>query len=296
MENGKKGIVNTADVEFTCEIGNAEFFVLYVSYPLSEQSIPEKSKPRHRHNYYEIVYIEDGEALFETENFKTAIKKGGFVVESPACEHKICGIENCHAFKFGFTVIKKQGEADNVYDTFFQALSRLHYEVFERARLLGEYCRQFASAIGGFGGVYRQRAAFTNIIFYIFETLAARLSLSLSDAHASVENKNVKDVIGNALLYYYMTDISARELSEKVFLCPRQINRICQKLYGRTFNGQKIFFRVENAKALLEQTNKNIIDICLESGFNSTGSFYVAFLKQVGMSPKNYRRTVREKK
>ena len=36
MKERTKEIVNTADVEFTCQIGNAEFFVLYVSYPLPE--------------------------------------------------------------------------------------------------------------------------------------------------------------------------------------------------------------------------------------------------------------------
>ena len=295
MKERTKEIVNTADVEFTCQIGNAEFFEFYVSYPLPEKRIDEESKPRHRHNYYEVVYIEDGEAIFETEGFERAIKSGGFIIETPACEHKVRGIENCRAFKFGFTFIKKRGESDNVYDTFFQALGKLDYEIREGASPLGTYCRQFASSIGRFGSVYRQRAAFTNIVFYLFERLADRLSLSLAKEQGSVENKNVKDVIGNALLYHYTTDISAKELSEKVFLCPRQINRICQKLYGRTFNGQKLLFRVENAKELLEKTDKSILDICLESGFNSTGSFYAAFSHEVGMSPKNYRKASRER-
>ena len=123
-----------------------------------------------------------------------------------------------------------------MYDTFFQALGKLDYEIREGASPLGAYCRQFASSIGRWGSAYRQRAAFTNIVLYLFERLADRLSLSLAKEQGAVENKNVKDVIGNALLYHYTTDISAKELSEKVFLCPRQINRICQKLYGRTFN------------------------------------------------------------
>ena len=53
--------------------------------------------------------------------------------------------------------------------------------------------------------------------------------------------------------------------------------------------------RVEKARQLLVETDMNIISIAYETGFRSHSYFSRVFSKQVGMSPKEFRRRFKRK-
>lgn len=50
-----------------------------------------------------------------------------------------------------------------------------------------------------------------------------------------------------------------------------------------------LYARINRAKKLLVETDKNILDVALLCGFNSTANFNKAFKKVVGMTPSEYR-------
>ena len=47
--------------------------------------------------------------------------------------------------------------------------------------------------------------------------------------------------------------------------------------------------RIANAKLALEYTNRSILQICEEVGFDNTSHFYHLFKKDTGLSPKAFR-------
>jgi AraC-like DNA-binding protein len=50
-------------------------------------------------------------------------------------------------------------------------------------------------------------------------------------------------------------------------------------------------YRINQAKSLLEETDKNVTEIAMLVGFFDSGYFSRVFRRQVGVSPDAYRRT-----
>lgn len=69
-------------------------------------------------------------------------------------------------------------------------------------------------------------------------------------------------------------------------------NRIAQ-LFKQEYNMTEIAFlnqiRIREAKRLLLDTQDTILQVALQSGFDSSSNFYSQFQKIVGMSPNQYR-------
>ena len=120
------------------------------------------------------------------------------------------------------------------------------------------------------------------------------LEEQIEDTKAKMEDKKSKknttennSTISESIFSYTLKSID--EISKKVFLCPRQINRICNKLYGTSFSQQKTIFRIDYAKKLIKENKYSLSQISELVGYNSVSTFYAAFIKQCGMTPKEYK-------
>lgn len=83
---------------------------------------------------------------------------------------------------------------------------------------------------------------------------------------------------------------SREELASQLHYSGEYLNRIVKKYTGKTLlsYGQSIY--LEEAKELLEHSDKNITTIIEELGFSNRSHFYRLFEKQYGKSPLDYRR------
>ncbi len=72
---------------------------------------------------------------------------------------------------------------------------------------------------------------------------------------------------------------------------PHQLSQVINEKSGLNFNEAINLKRVEEARRMLltEESQKLTIEaISKEAGFNSKASFYAAFRKHTGMTPKQY--------
>lgn len=72
-------------------------------------------------------------------------------------------------------------------------------------------------------------------------------------------------------------------------LSPNHLLRTFQSLFGRTPYQYVVTVRIERAKALLATSRMPITEICFAVGWKSPGSFSLAFRRQTGFSPREYR-------
>ena len=77
-------------------------------------------------------------------------------------------------------------------------------------------------------------------------------------------------------------------VSDALEITPAYFSAFFIREVGIGFNEYITGLRVEQAKELLEQTNKKVSDIAVQCGFRSSSYFIVVFRKQTGMSPKEY--------
>jgi AraC-like DNA-binding protein len=92
--------------------------------------------------------------------------------------------------------------------------------------------------------------------------------------------------------YFLESDLSLQSLAERVKISPHHLSQILNEKLEKSFYDYVNEQRVEHAKQLLlKEPGRSIIDIALESGYNSKNSFQNAFKRHTGTTPSEYRRT-----
>jgi AraC family transcriptional regulator len=95
------------------------------------------------------------------------------------------------------------------------------------------------------------------------------------------------------LLSAWDQPLRLQEIAAGACLSPYHFHRAFTRLFGRTPHQLLTDYRLERVSALLEQSNRSILELCLEAGFQSPASFSTLFRRRYGMSPREYRRTKR---
>ncbi len=86
------------------------------------------------------------------------------------------------------------------------------------------------------------------------------------------------------------TPFSLTKLAVSCGVSPRTLLRRFRKALGETPGEYRQGLRIERAKHLLENSDQTVEEIVAEVGYDDSRSFRRLFLKQVGISPRRYRR------
>lgn len=92
---------------------------------------------------------------------------------------------------------------------------------------------------------------------------------------------------------YLKQNLNIEEFSKRIDLPVKEVSAVINKHYGTNFFEFMNRYRVEEAKRLLgdpAQADKTVLDILLQSGFNSKSAFHRFFGRLVGVSPTEYRK------
>ncbi len=90
--------------------------------------------------------------------------------------------------------------------------------------------------------------------------------------------------------FNYMSNISVREIAERLNLSEDTLNRMFQRCFGQSPKQYMIALRLKNAKLLLEKTKLSIKEIAITSGYTTQIRFAAEFHKKEGISPMEYRK------
>lgn len=88
---------------------------------------------------------------------------------------------------------------------------------------------------------------------------------------------------------HYFEDISLDNISEHFASHKTNIARQFKAETGLSINEFIRHYRIETSKALLRDSDLRIYEVSYRTGFNTTQSFYNAFIKYVGVPPKLYK-------
>jgi AraC-like DNA-binding protein len=95
----------------------------------------------------------------------------------------------------------------------------------------------------------------------------------------------------NYLLNNFSRTITLKEIANISNMSPPTFCRYFKRITNKTFITFLNEIRVGHAsKLLIENKNKNISQICLESGFNNLTNFYIQFQKLKKLSPMEFKR------
>jgi AraC family transcriptional regulator of adaptative response / methylphosphotriester-DNA alkyltransferase methyltransferase len=88
---------------------------------------------------------------------------------------------------------------------------------------------------------------------------------------------------------YFLEHNELKKKLSDIGLSRNRMTQVFQAQYGKTPAEYVNQLRVERCKMFLTDTRNNILQIALQSGFESLSTFYTQFRKVTGMSPKEYR-------
>ncbi len=92
---------------------------------------------------------------------------------------------------------------------------------------------------------------------------------------------------------YLKQNLNIEEFSKRIDLPVKEVSAVINKHYGTNFFEFMNRYRVEEAKRLLSDpshADMTVLDILLQSGFNSKSAFHRFFSRLVGLSPTEYRK------
>ena len=83
----------------------------------------------------------------------------------------------------------------------------------------------------------------------------------------------------------YFDALTVADLARAADLSQAHFSREFRRAFGETPHAYLLTRRLERAAALLRNTDRSVLEICLAVGLQSVGSFTTTFTRVYGMSP-----------
>ena len=87
----------------------------------------------------------------------------------------------------------------------------------------------------------------------------------------------------------YFEPLTVDDMARAAGLSKAHFSSAFRATFGESPHGYLLTRRLERAAALLRNTDRSVLDICLAVGLQSVGSFTTSFTRMHGMTPTQYR-------
>ncbi len=124
--------------------------------------------------------------------------------------------------------------------------------------------------------------------------LGALLGELLLNMPLEPANEMDMDLIQRVLTYcqeHYRENVSVTSVARALNIAEGYITKIFSARLGCSFRKYINRLRITEVKKLLRSSDKTIVDIMLECGFNNQSSFNRVFYEEIGITPREYRQS-----
>ena len=229
--------------------------------------------PAHFHSKIEILYVTLGEKTVYINGEELHAKEDNIVVSLGYDAHQYISGE-------GSEQIVLTIPAEMIYG---------YYERFSKFSLASNLLADKEKARALLPLIQRIGEAEDEYIAASYATaLMAELSFSLGLCEKSSERP---PFIKEILIYIeenYRDEITIGDLARRFGFSRNYMSHLFNSMLGATFTDYLNFVRTRHAAAEIRARKGSITEICYSSGFSSISSFYRAFKKQYGTSPKKF--------
>lgn len=110
---------------------------------------------------------------------------------------------------------------------------------------------------------------------------------ALTSAHAAKLAIRIEAAMQKDKLYLD-PGLSLQKLSQHVGALPNQVSQTLNQEIGASLFDYVARWRIEASKPLIMAGQESVLAVALDVGFNSRSTFYKAFNRETGMTPKSY--------
>lgn len=247
----------------------------------------------HKHNYYEIFFFVEGNASMVIENKPYRLKSGDILIIPPNTLHHIVNHDLTIPYRrFVFWLSR------SYYRTIKSYSNELNY-IIEHTRKEKQYV--YSNDVITFNSIqsklfsiieeihscrYAKEIKINTCIYDLMIHLN-RMAYELNDSNHKNHNRlhsNIIEYIEN----HINEDLTLDSIAETFYVSKYHIAHVFKESYGISIHKYITKKRLQMVcNALLN--SENITDIFHQYGFKDYSSFYKAFKKEYGYSPKDYK-------
>lgn len=245
-------------------------------------------KSIHHHDCYELYYLEEGEIVYYIDDGVYPARKGDFVLIPPGKAHKTLPRRSlAHTRILIYLAPSFLEDIAKEYPQLFDAFDHILVTMGNRQvsqRLLEGLLKEDA----GEKNPVMIRAMLTELLVNLERWARLELVPGAERSGNGAERK-VQEIVGY-LDKHFKEDVSLGALAERFYMNPTYLSRIFRQGTGMTYSKYLTRCRIREAVFLLNNTEKKIMEIASETGFHSDNHFCKIFRKQMGISPKQFRK------
>lgn len=243
------------------------------------------SVPVHWHTDFEIVYVESGSMIISNNNEELAISEGEFCFINSNALHSVISLTPSvhHAIIFHPSLLDFR-QHDLAQSNFIQPLTSGNSKVITTIL----HNDNFKNKIHDLA--YTEETEYLRIKLLLYQLILDFYEYKLINIKNQEDQMSKIKHIITYLQLHYKTNVNLKNLSKYMGYSE---NYLCKYFKERT--GQTIFqylnqYRIHKSIYLLEQTNKSMIEIALDCGYESDSYYIKQFKKQMNQTPKQYRK------
>lgn len=279
-----------------------ECIVLPAEFPFTTyaQILDTRYDRMHKHEYLEMTYILEGEGIYYESDQCFDVRAGDLVLSNNATFHFAFAksrTERCveQVYEFLPVVLAEDLSScmgSKCLDVFFGKQRILHVgtnpESSPIVRLLLSIIKEFEYRAPGYEMVISGKLR--TIVGLVYRELAQG-SLSMP----KIGNNMYRLLPEIAFINTYLHEnITLSEVAATVHLHPSYFSRVFSSTMGCMFQQYVQRMRLSKALILLRHSDQNILDIALNCGFANESVFYRSFKNMYGMTPAQYRNSMKE--
>jgi AraC-like DNA-binding protein len=241
----------------------------------------------HHHQVHQILYALEGEGKIFIDGESFDVSQDNCAVIVPFANHSIVSDSRLTVLVLAFDqTILASNVQECLLQHFFAQSEFLRMNPFEGSELRQLLRKMLFEQSQG------RTLNFLAMNIYLSELLVV-LSRSQKLSPITDANSLRAERIRNYIDSRYFEIVSSDDISARMGISARHVNNIFKERYNMTPIQYLTEVRMELAKKMLADTDKDIVSICFEIGFETVSTFYRTFKNSYKIPPNKYRQVHR---
>lgn len=256
------------------------------------------------HEFFEMVYIKKGHAVFEIAGQPVPIGPNDIVIIKPNQSHRfvVQSEEDCEFIVLSFKFMNQSSSefSEVPLEDFLNFVSSKESGAFislkvsqknEIITVLNKILKERENK--DIGSDFLDRLLVMELFVYISRALKMEWESSIMGK--SMKVKELIKISVNYINNNFERDITIGDIAKYIFLSPSYFARAFKEEMGTSPINYLLKVRIERAKEILADESLKISDIAYEIGFSNQQRFNEIFKKYTKMTPLKYRKSISQK-
>lgn len=276
--------------EYFGEINNQFLFSIYDSTKRPKKYSREKN---HHHTDFEIGFIVKGSGTYILGEKTFSVTSNDLLLVRTNEMHCIPTItsENLIAFNirissyYLLTICTDYVEKDKIQALINSEIPIKNY--FHSDRKINMYIKRIYTTFrkSDDNSRFKMRMQMVELI----RAITDNITVNQSDHNISIDNINTIQKAINYIKKNYSNDISLKDIAKHIAMSPSHLSFLFKRVTGVSPYEYIITERIDKAVDLIINSDKTILQISIECGFNNLATFNKSFKKRMNVPPSSLR-------